>query len=73
MKKLLSFDNPLLAKGGSVFNLSFWIGSILWVVALGVVLSVGVRVFNAINRRVPVGSPNVGLFQQDAQQGIQIL
>ena len=72
-KKLLSFENPLVARSGSVISPQMWIGSILWVVMIGIILSLGVRVFSAFSRRTGVATPNMGLFQGNASRGITIL
>ena len=39
-KKLTEFKNPLTNSGGSIFDLSLWLGGILWVVMFGMIFAI---------------------------------
>ena len=62
--KITSFKNPLTASSGNMLDWSTWLGGILWVIMLGVVMSVGVKAYSAIDKRVPGdNTPNLRMYQ----------
>ena len=51
--KLSDFKNPLVAEKGNIFNLSDWVGGIMWVVFAGVVFTLGSKVTGKLDTVVP--------------------
>lgn len=64
-KKITDFKNPLTNSGGSIFDISNWIGGILWVVMVGMVIALGVKTLDKIDNVVPgTQTPNMPPYQQ---------
>ena len=49
-KKLTEFKNPLTNSGGSIFDLSLWLGGILWVVMFGMIFAMGTKALSVIDK-----------------------
>lgn len=52
-KKLTDFRNPLTEKEGSIFDLSVWLGGILWVVMFGMIVAMGTKALSAVDNKLP--------------------
>ena len=64
-----------LNMSGSVFDVSNWVGGILWVVMFGIIVSMGSKALNVIDARVPGSqTPNMKPYQQvNTGSGINII
>ena len=63
-KSLTAFKNPLTTPSGNLLDWSTWLGGILWVVMLGVVVSIGVKAYSAVDKRIPGdNTPNLRMYQ----------
>lgn len=71
----VSFKNPLTSSSGSVFDLSNWVGGILWVIMFGMIMAMGTKALHVIDARVPgVQTPNMKPYTQvNTGSGIEIL
>lgn len=64
-KKITDFKNPLTVSSGSIFDLSNWLGGILYVVMFGMIVAIGTKALNVIDRRVPgAQTPNMKPYEQ---------
>lgn len=64
MAKLTQFKNPLTKDSGSVFDYTNWIGGILWVVMVGMIISLGAKVLNKVDNVIPGNqTPNIKAYQ----------
>ena len=52
-KKLTDFRNPLTEKEGSIFDLSVWLGGILWVVMFGMIVAMGTKALSVVDNKLP--------------------
>lgn len=52
-KKLTDFRNPLTEKEGSIFDLSVWLGGILWVVMFGMIIAMGTKALTVVDNKLP--------------------
>lgn len=52
-KKLSEFKNPLAEKSGSIFDVSVWLGGVLWVVMFGMIVAMGTKALNVIDNKLP--------------------
>jgi len=69
MAKLTEFKNPLTAREGSIFDLTNWIGGILWVAMTGVILALGVKALGKIDNYVPGNqTPNIAPYKTEPVQ-----
>lgn len=66
-KKLTEFKNPLTNSGGSIFDLSLWLGGILWVVMFGMIFAMGTKALSVIDNKLPGNqTPNLSGYKQPA-------
>lgn len=71
-KKLTDFRNPLAAKEGSIFDLSVWLGGVLYVVMVGMVIALGVKALNKLDSFVPGNqTPNIAPYKAEPVTGQQ--
>lgn len=59
-KKLTEIKNPLTNTGGSIFDISLWLGGILWVVMFGMIFAMGTKALSVIDNKLP-GNQTPGL------------
>jgi len=67
MAKLTQFKNPLTNSSGSVTDYSQWIGGVLWVVMVGLIISLGAQVLAKVDKVIPGNqTPNVKAYQSSS-------
>ena len=67
MAKLTQFKNPLTNNSGSVTDYTQWIGGILWVVMVGLIISLGAQVLTKVDKVLPGNqTPNIKAYQSNA-------
>ncbi len=66
MAKLNEFKNPLASKQGSIFDLTNWIGGVMWVVMVGMIIALGVKALDKIDSFVPGNQvPNIAPYKSE--------
>lgn len=69
-KKLTEIKNPLTTSGGSIFDISLWLGGILWVVMFGMIFAMGSKALSVIDGKIPGNqTPNLAGYQQPVAPG----
>ncbi len=59
------FENPLTMTTGSVFDISKWLGGILFVVMFGMIVAMGTKVLSVLDNKLPGNqTPNIPGYQQ---------
>lgn len=70
MAKLTDFKNPLSTNSGSIFDLANWLGGILWVVMVGMIIAIGVKALDKIDKFVPGNqTPNIAPYKSEPVTG----
>lgn len=52
-KKLTEFKNPITANSGSIFDISVWLGGVIWVVMFGMIVAMGTKALGVIDSKLP--------------------
>lgn len=70
MAKLTQFKNPLTNNSGSVTDYTQWIGGVLWVVMVGLIISIGAKALGKVDAFIPGNqTPNIKAYQNAAPVG----
>jgi len=66
MAKLSTFKNPVAAREGSVLDLSNWIGGVMWVVMVGMIIALGVKALEKLDKVIPGNqTPNIAPYKTE--------